>query len=132
RRSRRDGGMALPTPAHHQPAWRIDHLVFPTHDVLTVDVDAVAPAGPCVGLGTDAHPLHEAAAVGEIREYDFGRRLDPLGDLERARVVLNHAPPAGVNGLPLRRARAAGPGHVTTFVVGRLRAGRAPADRLCS
>src|SRR2546426_12762379 len=105
--------MALPTPAHDQPPRRIDLLVLPARDVLAIDVDAIAPAGTRVELGADAHPGDEAPAIRQIREDDLRRRLDPPGDLDRSRQVLNHAAVAWHALLP-PPARAAGRGRAST------------------
>src|SRR2546426_2048869 len=123
--------MALPTPAHHQAARRIDLLVLAARDVLAIDVDAIAPARTRVELGADAHPGHEAPAIRQIGEHDLRRRLDPPGDLDRTRQVLNHG---GVSLLALLPppARGAGRGRESTSGAARPRADRAPADSLCN
>src|SRR6267143_6300386 len=48
---RRNGRMALPAPAHHQPPRWIDDLVLAAYGVHAVDVDTVAAARPRVELG---------------------------------------------------------------------------------
>src|ERR1700738_4602394 len=117
--------MALPTPAHHQAAWGIDFLVLAHRDVLAIHVDPGAAGRPRVELGADPHPPGKPMAIRQVRKDDIRWRLDPLRDLYRARQVLNHVAFSG-NGLPLRRARAAGPGRASTSAEGQLPAGPAP------
>ena len=82
--------MALPAPAHHDAMRRVHLLIFTTCDVFAIDIDPVAPAGTRIQLGSHAHPFHEPAAVRQIGEHRFRRRLDSLRDLDGAGKVLNH------------------------------------------
>ena len=95
--------MALPAPGHDEATGRFDLSIVAGRNVLAVDVDPIPPSGPRVELGAHPHPLHETAAVGEVGEHDFWRSLDPLGNLNRAGQVVNHAV-AAESGLPARQA----------------------------
>src|SRR4029077_17157873 len=105
--------MPLPTPCHHQTARRVEFLVLATDDVYAVDVDPVAAAGARVEHGADAHPAHEALAIGQVGEPDLVRPLDPLGGLHRARTVPNHVASSST-GLPARQGHGAGRGRAST------------------
>src|SRR6266853_6203694 len=123
--------MALPAPAHHQPSGWIDDFVRAARNVHAVDVDPVAAARASVELGANAHPANETLAVRQVGELDLWRRLDPLGDLDHARQVLNHVA-SSWNALPARQGRAAGQGRASTSVATRPRAARARGGPLCS
>src|SRR5919201_901525 len=120
--------MPFPSPRHDESARRLDLLVLADHNVLAVDVDAVAPTRSWIELGPNAHPLHESGAVGEIGEDDLGGRLDPLRNLDGAGGIVNHDAVSLVGPRPLPVA-SAGPARPTTSAAGRSRAGRAPCGR---
>ena len=67
----------------------------------------------------------EHIATGEYQE------IDPPGDLDRTREILNHAGGASHALLP-PQARAADRGRVSTSVAAPPRADRVPADPLCN